>query len=247
MSKIIKKKNNGPSFNYKFHFFLSKSSLASMYSDQNLPFTDSRFVRNSMVREKIKERLDRYKSTMFFLDEFIIFIINRFNLCQVTVSFPTLKNSNYRYYGEFVLFLTVENFRTPDDIINFFSTNSESDLQIVEFNENIPFLFYFCCFESESKLLGRFSYSFSIHKFLKQNTNVSLSGCRVHLEDDQSPNSLDLNKIHLVLKDSNNNIIFDKVFQDSSGLVIIKQEENIHHDLNMNPISNLNFSKTKTD
>lgn len=83
--------------------------------------------------------------------------------------------------------------------------------------------------------------------FIEQNTNISISGCRVHLEDNQSPNSLDLNKIHLVLKDSNNNIIFDKVFQDSSGLVIIKQEENIHHDLNMNPISNLNFSKTKTD
>ena len=65
--------------------------------------------------------------------------------------------------------------------------------------------------------------------FIEQNTNISISGCRVHLEDNQSPNSLDLNKIHLVLIDSNNNIILDKVFQDSYGLIIIKQEE-VHND-----------------
>ena len=216
-----------------------------MDSDQNLPFTDSRFVRNSMVLEKIRERLDMYKSKMFFFDRFMIFIVNPLNLSQVTLTFPTSKTSDLLYYGDFVLFLTVENYQTLDDIINFFSTNSGPNLQIVEFNENIPFLFYFRYIEGELFRPGRFSYSFKIYEFLKQNISVSLSGCRVYLEDNQSPSNIDLNKIRLVLKDSNNDILLNKVFQDPSTGCIIKQEDNI------NPISNFKYfpdnKKVKND
>ena len=150
-----------------------------MNSDQTYPFTDCRYVRNSMILKKIGEKLDNYKSEMEFEDTFTIFIINPNNLRQVIVSFPTSRVSNHHYYGDFILFLTVENYQTLDDIINFFSTNSGPNLQIVEFNENIPFLFYFRHIEGELFHPGRFSYSFKIYEFLKQNISVSLSGCRV--------------------------------------------------------------------
>ena len=83
-----------------------------MFSDRNLPFTDCRYVRNSMILKKIGEQLENYKSEMEFEDTFTIFIINRMNLSQVTVSFPTSRVSNHYYYGDFILFLTVEKYQS---------------------------------------------------------------------------------------------------------------------------------------
>ena len=214
----------------------------------NRLYDDSRFVRNTMVLEKMQKPLESYKSTMAFQDTFTIFIINRINPSQVTITFPTVKSSNY--YGDFVLFLTVENYQTVDDIIIFFSSNSGPNLNIIEFDENIPFLFYFRYAKGEIMRPGRFLYPSAIQQFLKQNTENSLIGCRLYLEDDKSPDKIDLNTIHLVLKDSNDNTILNTIFQDpSTGYVLIREEED--QNLRRNHISSNEqhptFPKIKND
>lgn len=196
-----------------------------MNSDRNLPFTDCRYVRNSMIINKIGEQLENYKTEMEFEDTFTIFIINQKNLSQVTVSFPTSRVSNHYYYGDFVLFLTVEKYKSLDDVLNFFSSNSGPDLKIVEFDDNVPFLFYFRYIEGETMRPARFWYSDYMYVFIKQYTNMPLDGCKIYLEDDKPPEKVDLNKAHLVLKDSKNHIILSVIFQNQSTGWLLKQEE----------------------
>ena len=207
-----------------------------MNSDQTYPFTDCRYVRNSMILKKIGEKLDNYKSEMEFEDTFTIFIINPNNLRQVIVSFPTSRVSNHHYYGDFILFLTVENYQTLDDILYFFSSNSGPNLQIMEFEDNIPFLFYFRYIEGETRRPARFWYSSYMNEFIKQYTNMPLTECIIYLEHDKPPESVDLNKALLVLKDSNNHIILKKIFQDQSTGWLLTQEDSENQNFNINSI-----------
>ena len=162
-----------------------------------------------------------------------------------------LKTSNHDYYGEFILFLTVENYQTADDIIQFFSTDSGPNLHVVEIDENIPFLFYFRYAEDEIARPRRFVRTLTIQDFLKQTTECSLKGCRIYLEDDKSPEKIDMNRIHLVLKDSNDNTILNTIFQDPSNGNVILREEDENQNMKRNDISNFEhhptFPKIKND
>ena len=136
-------------------------------------------------------------------------------------------------------------------LLFFFSTNSGPNLHIVEFDENIPFLFYFRYVKGEIIRPGRFMRSHTIYAFLKQNTENSLSGCRIYLEDDKSPDKIDLNRIHLVLKDSNDNTILNTIFQDPSTGNVLLREEDDDQNLRRNHISSNEqhptFPKIKND
>ena len=90
-----------------------------------------------------------------------------------------------------------------------------------------------------------------IQDFLKQTTECSLKGCRIYLEDDKSPEKIDLNRIHLALKDSNDNTILNTIFQDPSNGNVILREEEENQNLKRNHISNFEhhptFPKIKND
>ena len=217
-----------------------------MNSDKTYPFTDCRYVRNSMILKKIAEQLDNYTSEMEFEDTFTIFVINKNNLSQVVVSFPTSRVSNYHYYGDFILFLTVENYQTFDDILYFFSSNSGLNLQIMEFENNTPFLFYFRYIEGETRRPARFWYSSYMDVFIKQYTNMPLTDCIIYLEHDKPPESVDLNKALLVLKDSNNHIILKKIFQDQSTGWLLTQEDDKNQNFNKKFVQEF-LDKIKSD
>ena len=194
--------------------------------DKDLLISDSRFLRNNIVRNKIENQLTpiQIKMKLTFYYDLLIFIINKVNINQVIVSIPAMEE---HYCGDIVLLLTVIGEITCDDILNSLSSYTGPELQIEEFDSSYPFYFNQRKTNETYIFPGRYENSAQLYRFIRDNTSDNLKGGRFYFEANSSIDKLDLNEIYLIFKNSENKIIFKYIFQDSfTGILVSLLETN---------------------
>jgi hypothetical protein len=186
-----------------------------------LAVNDCRFIRNNTILELIKRHFEHYevaetylphKKVHFSYAETIFMMnIDAENVNEVTATVPVLNSSLNTALGETVISITIKKNITFDEILNILTSNSNIDINTLEFRIDSAPIFF-----KSGANINRYTSTENLVIILRSFINLKLPKDRIFYMMPADTLDKNLNNIRLVCETTEGNTVIDSVFQNPS-------------------------------